>query len=83
MRHRADHEFWQRYQVLPENVRLRADKAFELLKQNPRHPSLRFKKVGMKWSVRVDRGYRALAIETDDGLLWIWIGSHDDYQREI
>jgi hypothetical protein len=83
MRHRADADFWGAYHALPEHVRKQADKAFELLKQNPQHPSLPFKKVGSKWSVRVARKYRALAIEMDDGLLWTWIGSHDDYKKMI
>ena len=61
----------------------RADKAFQLLKQDLQHPSVQFKKVGTKWSARVDRGYRALAIATDDGFLWFWIGTHDEYMREI
>ena len=46
MRHFASAEFWGAYQSLPERVRDLADKNFELLKQNPKHPSLRFKKVG-------------------------------------
>ncbi len=83
MRHRTDADFWRLYDSLPNDVRERADKAFALLKQNPRHPSLHFKKVGAKWSARVDRVHRALAIETNDGLLWFWIGSHDEYMREI
>lgn len=69
MRHRADVDFWSAYAALPEAVREQADKAFELLRSDPHHPSLRFKKVGSKWSARVSRRYRALAIETDDGLL--------------
>ena len=77
MRHRPDADFWQLYEALPSDVRERADKAYELLKNSPHPPSLRFKKAGTKWSARIDRGYRALAVETDDGLLWIWIGSHD------
>jgi hypothetical protein len=42
-----------------------------------------FKKIGHRWSARVGRGYRALALEVDDGFLWYWIGSHDDYDRLI
>ena len=83
MRHRADSDFWSAYDALPERSRAQADKAFQLLKQNPQHPSLHFKKVGTKWSARVGRKHRALAIETDDGLLWFWIGSHADYDRLI
>ncbi|HUH83723.1 MAG TPA: hypothetical protein VLX85_03895 [Stellaceae bacterium] len=50
-----------------------------MLKENPRHPSLRFKKVGRYWSVRIGSRYRALAVEIDDGLLWFWIGSDAEY----
>jgi len=47
------------------------------------HPSLHFKKVGRFRSARVGRNFRALAIETDDGLLWFWIGNHAEYERLI
>jgi hypothetical protein len=48
-----------------------------LLQQDPKHPSLHFKRVRDDlWSVRVGRGYRALAIEGKDGFQWFWIGSH-------
>lgn len=83
MRHRADEGFWAAYQRLPEPVKLRADKAFDLLKSNPKHPSVHFKKIGRRWSARVDLNYRALALETDDGYFWYWIGSHDDYERML
>jgi hypothetical protein len=68
---------------LPQEVQDRARANYELLKSNPYHPSLHFKKVGDYWSVRVGRGYRALATETDDGFLWGWIGSHAEYDRII
>jgi hypothetical protein len=58
-----------------------ADANFALLKRNPRHPSLQFKKVGRFWSVRVGLRYRALAVEAEDG--YLWIGSHADYDRLI
>jgi len=58
-----------------------ADGCFDLLKADPRHPSLHLKKVGRYWSARVGRHYRALAVEVPDGLLWFWIGSHADYDR--
>jgi len=56
---------------------------FELLKLNPAHPSLQFKQVGRYWSARINRGFRALALVVDDGYLWFWIGSHDDYEAMI
>ena len=83
MRHLASPAFWQSYSRLPENIRTLADKNDALLKTNPRHPSLQFKKVGRFWSVRVGGRYRALAIDVEDGLLWFWIGSHADYDAMI
>jgi hypothetical protein len=59
-----------------------ADKNFELLKENPSHPSLQLKRIGRFRSVRVGSKYRALAVESG-GDLWFWIGSHADYDRMI
>lgn len=63
MKHFASPEFWEGYQRLPETVRELADKNFELLKLDPHHPSLHFKKIGRYRAVRVGRSYRALAVE--------------------
>ena len=83
MRHFASPAFWDAYDKLPVPVRELADKNYALLKANPQHPSLRFKKVGRFWSVRVGLRYRALATEVDDGLLWFWIGLHADYDALV
>jgi hypothetical protein len=69
------------YQALPLDVRNLADKNFALLKSDPRHPSLHLKKLGKLWSVRVDDHYRALGTEVEGGILWIWIGTHADYDK--
>jgi len=79
--HFATPSFWAAYRDLRDHLRDLADKNFELLRQNPRHASLRLKKVGAFWSVRVGRGYRALARDRAEGLVWFWIGSHDAYDR--
>jgi len=81
--HRTTDQFWERYQALPDDVHSTADKSFQLLKENPRHPSLQFKKVGNFWSARVGLAHRALAIEDDTGLIWVWIGGHADYERIV
>ena len=83
MRHVASPAFWQAYVKLPDNVRALADKNYALLKENPQHPSLKFKKVGRYWSVRVGLHYRALAVESDGDLVWFWIGSHAEYDALI
>ena len=81
MNHRTTERFWQNHEALPLPVRERADKAFELLRQNPQHPSLHFKSVGRFWSARVDRQHRALAVQEADTCIWFWIGDHDAYAR--
>ena len=83
MNHYAAPDFWDCYQRLPESVQKAADKAFAVLKTDPRHPSLRFKKVGAFWSARIGLQYRAIAVEAPDGVLWSWIGTHAEYTRLI
>jgi hypothetical protein len=53
LNHFTNPDFWARYHKLPDNIRRRADAAYALLRENPRHPSLHFKKVGDFWSARV------------------------------
>jgi len=81
--HYAAPEYWRRYNALSEAVRKLADRSFELLKSDPRHPSLHLKKAGRFWSVRVGLHHRALAVEVPDGLLWFWVGTHAEYDRLI
>lgn len=76
-------QFWECYNALPEQVQRTADRCYELLKANPSHPSLHFKKVGNYWSVRAGLNYRALGVEVKDGILWFWIGSHAEYNKLI
>ncbi|MES2603582.1 MAG: hypothetical protein V4603_01525 [Pseudomonadota bacterium] len=81
--HHASARFWQLYEALPAEVRAVADKNYTLLRSNPRHPSLHFQKIGTLWSVRAGMHHRALGTEVDDGLLWIWIGTHGDYDKLV
>ena len=83
MRHFTSPEFWEHFDSLPVEVQLLARKDFELLKQNPRHPSLRLKKAGVFWTVRVGVHYRAIAKERAEGLNWFWIGHHSEYDRLV
>jgi len=79
--HRTTEQFWERYWSLSKDVRELADRNFQLLKKNPRHPSLQFKKVGNFWSARVGLAHRALAVEDGEDFIWVWIGTHDDYDK--
>ncbi len=80
---RTTDRFWQRYWRLPKEVQSLADKNFQLLRQNPRHPSLQLKRIGAFWSARVGLAHRVLAVEDGDDRIWVWIGSHDEYERII
>jgi hypothetical protein len=80
LRHFTSPRFWSCYRELPADIQKLADKNFEILKENPRHKSLRLKKVGIYWSARVGANFRAVAKERAEGLLWFWIGTHDEYK---
>jgi hypothetical protein len=81
--HYTTRRFWECYNALPETVQRTADQGYELLKIDPSHPSLHFKKVGKYWSVRVGQSYRALGVEVEKGILWFWIGTHAQYDKLI
>ena len=83
MRHYASPEFWDLLELLPDDVQRLAHANYELLRQDPRHPSLHFKKASGYWSVRVGSPYRALGKDVDDGILWGWIGTHAEYDHLI
>jgi hypothetical protein len=76
-------DFWAAYRVLPAEIKARARMTYRLWRQNPRHPSLQFKKTGNVWSIRVGGGHRALALLEHDVFYWFWIGAHDEYERLI
>jgi len=76
LKHYVSPKFRALYRALPTDVRDLADKNHELLRSDSRHPSLHFKKVGELWSVRVGAHYRALAVEVEGGMDWLWVGTH-------
>jgi hypothetical protein len=81
VKHRATRRFWNLYARLPEEKRRLADKSFALLKVDPAHPSLHFKKAGKFWSARIGIAHRALAVPDGEHFIWVWIGLHDEYDR--
>jgi hypothetical protein len=88
MEHLATTQFWQHYQALHPQVRGTADKQFSMLKRNPHHPSLQFKRIGERhgqeiYSARVTLSHRALAFQRPYGFLWFWIGDHEVYEALI
>jgi hypothetical protein len=66
--HRTLADFWKNYAAVPAKIHARADQQFALLRENPLHPSLQFKKLTERngqeiWSARVTLNYRALAVK--------------------
>jgi len=67
-------------------VQRRARRAYALFRENPRHPSLRFKRVHATrpiYSARVGLGHRALGALEGDVVIWFGIGTHGDYERML
>lgn len=84
MRHIKDPRFQPLFDALPVHAKRVAIRCFARLKDDPKHPSLHFKRLtGDIWSVRVGLGYRALAIRGTDRFQWFWIGTHGEYDRLI
>ena len=81
LNHYTSSNFWQCYNKLPLNIQKIADKQYQLLKENPQHPSLNLKRIGDLWSVRLTKNYRALGTNESQSILWFWIGDHKKYEQ--
>jgi hypothetical protein len=69
---------------LPDSVRRQARKAYRLFARDPRHPSLRFKRIhvtGPIYSVRIGIDCRAVGVLAAEEMIWFWIGPHSDYEK--
>ena len=79
-------KFIKQYEDLPKHIREQALSAYRKWKDNPEHPSLFFKKVHEErnvFSVRISLDYRALGVLEEGVMIWYWIGSHADYEKQI
>jgi hypothetical protein len=85
VRSKATARFWKLYAALPARVRQLARKNYRLWLDDQNHPSLAFKPLqggsGKRFSIRVGDHYRAIGQRLDDGIEWVWIGSHEDYNK--
>ena len=77
-----DDERWE--QLLAYPVREAARRAYRVFLNDPSHPALRFKKLeGYEyvWSVRINEQYRSVGERRGDTIVWVWIGSHNDFDK--
>jgi mRNA-degrading endonuclease RelE of RelBE toxin-antitoxin system len=81
VRFRRTERFATAYRSLSANVQRKVDKALRLLAADPRHPSLRLKKIegaDRIWEARVDRSHR-LTLEIAEGCCLLRnVGKHDE-----
>ena len=84
MNSKTTRRFRQMLAKLPSDVRRQAQEAYRLFRQNPNHPSLRFKKVHNTepiYSARINIGYRAVGVIDGGEIVWFWIGPHAEYDK--
>ena len=84
MRSSGTDDFWRMYRQLPSHARAQSRQAYQLFISNADHPSLRFKKLNGPrnyWSVRFGGGYRAVCQRKDDSVVWLWVGSRQDFGK--
>ena len=79
-------EYHELFAKLPSDVQKQARKANHLFEENPSHPSLRFKPINKeksRYSVRINKSYRAVGRKEGNTIFWYFIGTHADYDRII
>lgn len=84
MTSRITRQFREALAKHPANVRRQATIAYRKFRENPHHPSLRFKKVHASqpiYSARVKDDYRAIGLVRDDAITGFWIGKHEEHER--
>jgi hypothetical protein len=84
MKSRTTRAFRALLRKLPKSIRSEAKRAYNLFRENPAHPGLQFKcvqKNAKVYSVRISLNYRALGTLDGDEMIWMWIGSHADYDK--
>jgi mRNA-degrading endonuclease RelE of RelBE toxin-antitoxin system len=81
---RTTAEFRKLFADLPEQVKKQTRAAYRQFKEDPSHPSLRFKKVHPDlpiYSARITKNYRAVGQLDGDTVIWFWVGSHAEYDK--
>lgn len=80
----ATYAFWDRYNRLPIHVKEQVRAAYRLWQPGHYHPSLHFKQTGKQTvSIRIGRCYCAVGVQKSELIVWIWIGSHEEYNHYL
>lgn len=84
MKIRRTDSFLEDYRRLPAETKEQVNKQLEYLIRNPRHPSLRIKKLRGtdKFEIRISKAYRLTFRFADDVLELRRVGTHDILKKE-
>jgi hypothetical protein len=80
----ATRRFWELFQALPSEVQNPAVKNYQLWRRNHSHPSLHFRRLqgsDDRFTIRDGVHYRAPGRLAGERMIWVWIGTHADYDR--
>ncbi|MCI0364377.1 MAG: hypothetical protein L0Y44_13885 [Phycisphaerales bacterium] len=83
---RATPSFWRALRGLSAADQRAAGRAYRQFAADPSHNSLRFKKLAgheSLWSVRVTLSVRAVGHRQGDTIVWVWIGSHSEFDHRF
>ena len=86
MTSKATPSFWKALAGLSAADQRSARVAFRQFAADPSHPSLRFKKLAGHenlWSARVTLSVRAVGIRDGETVIWVWIGSHNEFDKKF
>jgi hypothetical protein len=86
MKSRATRRFWNLFDALPKPVQALAVKNYQLWLKNPAHPSPDFHRLRAspdRYAVRVGNHYRAIGRLDAKAITWVWIGTHEEYNRLV
>jgi len=77
-------EFRRLLVAVPARVRAEARAAYRTFQDDPAHPGLQFKRVGLRepvYSARIGLHYRAVGVFRGDTIIGFWIGPHAAYDK--
>ncbi len=79
--------FQKDFQRLSKEIRVQAEKQLAIFANNPRHPSLRIKRIHAagehRWEGRITRGYRFTFDWEGETVILRRIGTHEVIDREV
>jgi plasmid maintenance system killer protein len=70
------------YRRLPKEIREKARDTYRIWQKHPNTPGLNFEKLNAPlplYSIRITQKYRAIAIYQDSVYVWVFIGTHAEY----